>query len=51
MLKMKIEITETEARHLQRLIKKELTIYRSQQSVLSEIRLRDIQKKLNKCNT
>jgi hypothetical protein len=43
---MKIEITETEARHLRRLIAKELTTYKSQQSVVSEIRLRELDKKL-----
>jgi len=43
---MKIEITETEARHLRRLIAKELTIYKSQQSAVSEIRLRELDKKL-----
>ena len=43
---MKIEITETEARHLTRLIDKELTILKSRQSVDSEIRLRELKKKL-----
>lgn len=43
---MKIELTETEARHLRRLINKELTIYKSSQSVTSEIRLRELDKKL-----
>mgnify|MGYP003153403021 CR=1 FL=1 len=43
---MVFELTETEARHLRRLIKKELTIYKSRQSVVSEIRLRELDKKL-----
>lgn len=43
---MKIEITETEARHIRRLIAKELTVYKSQQSVVSEIRLRELDEKL-----
>jgi hypothetical protein len=43
---MIIELTETEARHLRRLINKELTIYKSSQSVVSEIRLRELDKKL-----
>lgn len=42
---MEIELTETEIRHLTRLIDKELTIYKNQQSVVSEIRLREIKKK------
>jgi len=43
---MKIEITESDSRHLRRLINKELTVYKSQQSVASEIRLRELDKKL-----
>lgn len=43
---MNIEITETEARHLIRLIDKELTIYKNRQSVVSDIRLRELRKKL-----
>ena len=41
-----IELTETEARHLRRLINKELTIYKNNQSAVSEIRLRELDKKL-----
>lgn len=41
-----LELTETEARHIRRLIAKELTVYKSQQSVVSEIRLRELDKKL-----
>ena len=39
---MKIEITETEARHIRRLIAKELTVYKRQESVVSEITLREL---------
>lgn len=45
-----IEVTETEARHLIRLIEKELTIFKSRQSVTSEIRLRELKKKLLNMN-
>lgn len=41
-----LEINATEARHLIRLIDKELTIYKSSQSVVSDIRLRELKKKL-----
>jgi len=43
---MKIDITETEIRHLIRLIDKELTIFKDKQSVISEIRLRELKRKL-----
>jgi len=43
---MIIEMSETEARHLIRLIDKELTILKHQQSVSSEIRLRELKKNL-----
>lgn len=42
------ELTETEKRHILRLIEKELTVYKSHQSVVSEIRLREIKRKLKK---
>tara|TARA_R110000796_G_scaffold53853_1_gene126234 strand:+ start:148 stop:402 length:255 start_codon:yes stop_codon:yes gene_type:complete len=44
---MNIEINETEARHLTRLINRELTQFKSRQNVDSEIRLRELLKKLN----
>lgn len=43
---MNIEINTTEARHLTRLINRELTQFKSRQNVDSEIRLRELLKKL-----
>ena len=46
LIDMNIEINETEARHLTRLINRELTQFKSRQNVDSEIRLRQLLKKL-----
>ena len=43
---MQIEINETESRHLIRLINRELTQFKRSQNVDSEIRLKELLKKL-----